>query len=617
MAEDRFEPREIDFRQWLPWTHLFRGFWIALDHKKLLLAAAGILTMAIGWWVLAWLFYDLARGKKPDIASGKYSPADYLPKDETDPKAREQVAKARAWEAFTQDLKSWNLLHEAAGSEPDRTGPGDVAKDLDEFERINAKFEELPKEVRDGKHPISIELSGQTYVLNRLKPYGKLRTWPWLEDRGPNPFLLVVGKAGHQDLSGTAHYVPWERGGFIDWFFGNQVPVLLEPLVKFVRPVFYFLNQNASGVDRFYFFLVILWTVTTWAFFGGAITRIAAVEIARNEKIGLTEAVRYTAHRWRSYLFASFAPLLFIAVCVLFLALFGLVNLIPFVAEFWNGLLWWLALGIGLFTAVLLVGLVGWPLIHATLSAEGSDSFDAISRSLSYVLQKPWSYLWYAVVALAYGAVIVFFVGLMGSLMVYLSKWGVNRAFIQNTRFDRSYMFIYAPTSYGWRDLLLHGTTVVPFGESGPDANPVAVQQAIDNYATQLKPWNYIGAVLVAFWLYLVFLLMIGFGYSYFWSASTMIYLLMRRKVDDTELDEVYLEEDDSEEPYSAPVTAATQAPSSTASAPGAMAMVEPPTLRTAAPSVPVSTAPVATASEVGTPKPPDSSASPAGEPAT
>ena len=37
---------------------------------------------------------------------------------------------------------------------------------------------------------------------------------------------------------------------------------------------------------------------------------------------------------------------------------------------------------------------------------------------------------------------------------------------------------------------------------------------------------------------------MIGFGYSYFWTAATIIYFLMRQKVDDTDLDEVYLEED-------------------------------------------------------------------------
>ena len=60
MADDRAETHEINFRQWLPWTQIFRGFWIALDHKKLLLAAAGILVMAIGWYFLA-AFPSLAR----------------------------------------------------------------------------------------------------------------------------------------------------------------------------------------------------------------------------------------------------------------------------------------------------------------------------------------------------------------------------------------------------------------------------------------------------------------------------------------------------------------------------------------------------------------------------
>ena len=61
MAEEKFEPREINFRQWMPWTQLFRGFWIALDPKKLLLAAMGILIMAIGWYLLAVVFFAKTR----------------------------------------------------------------------------------------------------------------------------------------------------------------------------------------------------------------------------------------------------------------------------------------------------------------------------------------------------------------------------------------------------------------------------------------------------------------------------------------------------------------------------------------------------------------------------
>jgi hypothetical protein len=48
---------------------------------------------------------------------------------------------------------------------------------------------------------------------------------------------------------------------------------------------------------------------------------------------------------------------------------------------------------------------------------------------------------------------------------------------------------------------------------------------------------------MVAFWVGVFFLLVLGFGYSFFWTASTMIYLLMRRRVDDMDTDEVYLED--------------------------------------------------------------------------
>jgi hypothetical protein len=40
---------------------------------------------------------------------------------------------------------------------------------------------------------------------------------------------------------------------------------------------------------------------------------------------------------------------------------------------------------------------------------------------------------------------------------------------------------------------------------------------------------------------------MLGFAYSLFWSASTIIYFLLRKAVDETDLDEVYMEEEQDE----------------------------------------------------------------------
>ena len=84
-----------------------------------------------------------------------------------------------------------------------------------------------------------------------------------------------------------------------------------------------------------------------------------------------------------------------------------------------------------------------------------------------------------------------------------------------------------------------------------------------------------------------------------------MTYLLMRRKVDDTDMDEVYLEEDDSDDTYT-PST--PPAPSTSASSGGGaqVQMVDAPTLRTSAPE---SQAPPA----AGEMKPPEGNSPPAG----
>jgi hypothetical protein len=80
----------------------------------------------------------------------------------------------------------------------------------------------------------------------------------------------------------------------------------------------------------------------------------------------------------------------------------------------------------------------------------------------------------------------------------------------------------------------------------------------------QMNNFQVVGAVFVAFWLHLLFLAMLGFAYSYFWSVSTIIYFLLRKRVDDVDMEEVYLEKAD-EDVYptlaSPAVAAAAKAP--------------------------------------------------------
>jgi hypothetical protein len=55
-------------------------------------------------------------------------------------------------------------------------------------------------------------------------------------------------------------------------------------------------------------------------------------------------------------------------------------------------------------------------------------------------------------------------------------------------------------------------------------------------------------------------MLAVGFLYSYFWTASTCIYLLLRRDADATEMDEVFLEEEQEEATFGLPPIETDQA---------------------------------------------------------
>ena len=77
--------------------------------------------------------------------------------------------------------------------------------------------------------------------------------------------------------------------------------------------------------------------------------------------------------------------------------------------------------------ALLLLGLIfGWPLMWATISTEGTDSFDALSRTYAYVFQRPLRYLFYAVVAALLGWLGWLLVENFAAAVVWLALWAAS-----------------------------------------------------------------------------------------------------------------------------------------------------------------------------------------------
>lgn len=270
-----------------------------------------------------------------------------------------------------------------------------------------------------------------------------------------------------------------------------------------------FLGMFAQGVTvtRLAFLVLSgLWAVVVWAFFAGAVTRSTAVELAAGERIGWGAMVRFAVTRWPAYVAAPLLPLLAVLMAVL--------ASVPVGMLLWSGagtivaaLLWPLVLLGWALIALLLLGLLfGWPLMWPAISAEGSDSYDALSRAYNYLFSRPLHALFYAMVAVGLGALGWLLVSNFAAAVVYLTYWAVSWVNAEQT--------------------------VALIQTGGP----------------QLGVAGRIGAGLIRFWAGCVKLLAVGFLYSYLWSSATGIYYLLRRDVDAREMDEVFLENEGPEE---------------------------------------------------------------------
>lgn len=302
------------------------------------------------------------------------------------------------------------------------------------------------------------------------------------------------------------------------WGIPDAAFLVFEPLYRLLLPVVLTLvRPDATWVGL----LLTIWTILVWAFIGGTITRMAAMQVARDTRVGLMDAIRFTLSRYLSYVGASVLPFVGIFLIVLMTSIAGLMLRVPGL-DMIAGLFWWLVLGAGLCLSLAVLGLsLGWPLMYAAIGAEATESFEAMSRSYSYVLGRPWRYLFYAVVAVLHGMVSMTIVVALAYAVIWFSQyaasWGGGFANLRS-------LYSLLPEVGHWRrdfgssDAVLTGTTRTT-------------------------------AILIGFWAHFVLLGVVGIAHSFFWCATTIIYFLLRRDVDDTELDEVFIEESD-EEPF-------------------------------------------------------------------
>ena len=194
----------------------------------------------------------------------------------------------------------------------------------------------------------------------------------------------------------------------------------------------------------------------------------------------------------------------------------GLLGNIPKVGEIIIGLGMPMALFGGILIAAVIIGATaGFNLMFPAIAYDGSDSFDSISRSFSYVYARPWSMLVYTSIAAIYGSVCYTFVRVIAFLAL-----SVTRAFMS--------VVIWSSSSDGVNklDAIWPKPTFMHFYD----------QSAINPITWQEKT----GAALIYFFVLIVIGMVVSFIISFYFSANTIIYSLLRNKVDGTAIDNVY-----------------------------------------------------------------------------
>jgi len=254
---------------------------------------------------------------------------------------------------------------------------------------------------------------------------------------------------------------------------------------------------------------------------GGAICRISALQVALGEKPGLTEALRYSIKRFTSFVTAPIAPITIIIFIGFFVFLLGLLGNIPRIGELLVVIGLPLALIAGVLIAVVVIGtFAGFNLMFPAVAYDGSDCFDAISRSFSYVYARPWRMLFYTLIAIVYGSICYIFVRFFAFLSLLICHWFLRLGlWAKNGSLEINKLEAIWPEPEFMKLMDPSGLIITNWTEK-------------------------VAAFLIYIFLLAVIGLVVSFIINFYFSANTIIYSLLRNKVDNTALEDIYTPSD-------------------------------------------------------------------------
>ena len=267
-------------------------------------------------------------------------------------------------------------------------------------------------------------------------------------------------------------------------------------------------------------FLFIALLVVTVA--GGAICRGAAMQFSKDDKMpGITPCVKFSLRKFISLFCAFLAPVILVASFgYVIILLIGLMANIPYAGE----IILALSFVVVLFTGVIMAFVVVWALTGGTLmfgamGYESSDSFDIVCKTFIYLRSRPWHFIFYSVVAAVYGAICYLFVRFLAYLTLILSRYFLT-------------VIIWAKAGEAQTINKLDVLWPQPefFNLTGSSLD--VVKRGTESF----------GAFVINLEILAVAGVVMAIAMSFYFSANSIIYCLLRKKVDNISLDEVFIE---------------------------------------------------------------------------
>ncbi|MGI9013245.1 MAG: hypothetical protein ACR2GY_03245 [Phycisphaerales bacterium] len=277
-----------------------------------------------------------------------------------------------------------------------------------------------------------------------------------------------------------------------------------------------------AGADLFVRMPVALWKAKPWftvfygtfaliviAIGGGALCRMSACEVAGRERLRSTDAYLFAFRMWVKLVLALVLPLLIAGTLALLLMAAGFVLFnIPLI-DVVGGMLYGINLLFGFLIAFLLLALAfSFMLLLPAVATENCDPADALQRAYAYLLSRPFHLAGYVIVALVGLAVGYFVISLIVVTTLNVTG-GLTGTFSSNSALSMT----------GGVSM---GELTAPKGEF---------------HSSWHSEW---AGGLIAVWQGILILLVASYVVSYLFSAATVIYLLMRKTVDEQDYSEIW-----------------------------------------------------------------------------